>query len=420
MSSRSESLRRRLLSCAAAAVTLSLAGCAQNQAGKTQQDSLPGGVTARDPNNPLIRPGGVSQSSHVRTALLLLGSIPYDNLSLPLVSPSGEFIATQAGFPPTWPTLRAEANAEPPIDTRVQMYLLNYAMRTPSSVSDPRDLHSPPTLIADVKEPALLGRACNDDGFLIESPRTDGSRWIGLADWTSGKVDWLVADSNVNAFATLNAAGDLAWCRRTPGGANFEVVVRRAGGGEMVLATPGDDWLMPAWAQNPDRLFAFHLSGGELTATYHSLQSESSLNRPLYLLPIAVDAKVDTAYQSMTPHPYSTAASLASSDQLVFFHPVRAQTAVWRPLENGAQQLIIVPGGSITALVDQSRYALVTTERHLVRQNLLVPSQRQEIIAGLLVARPTSNPEWPYVLMSPSRPGQIGLTALNLLPVSGR
>jgi hypothetical protein len=401
--------RTACLAAAALLPCLALAGCAAEPTtgsgpSWTQGERSP----VFDPDRPVARPAGVSQTSHVRTAVLPLGAVPYDNLSLPLVSPSGAFIVTQSGFPPTWPTLRAEANAEPPIDTKLHVFMLEYSPG------------ARPVLVASIEESVLLGRACNDNGFLVESPRSDGSRWIGLCDWSSGAIEWLVAGSNVNTFATLSRHGDLAWCRRAINDANFEIVVRTHNGAELTLATPGEDWLMPTWGEQRDRLFAFHLRGGELSATFHSLLSESALNRPLHQLPLAIEASVDTAFQSMVPHPATTALPRAGTDQLVFFHPAQARTTIWRPLEAAQRRLIIVPGDSISALVNDARWAIVTTSKDLVRQDLFMPENRQELIAGLLIARPTTSADWPYVLLSPSRPGQIGLTALNLLPVNER
>lgn len=375
-------------------------------AGSTKNQGIPG-VT----DGPIARPGGVSQSSHVRTAVMPLGAVPYDDLSLPLVSPDGMYLVSQTGYPPTWPTLRAEPSAEVPIDTQLAIYRIDFK---PNQQGIGRTV-----LQSYVDAPALLGRACNEQGFLFESPRDDGSRWIGLCHWSSGDIEWLVTGLDVNAFATINRDGDLAWSRRRSGSTNWEVVVRSNTGVELILATPDENWLFPTWGQQRDRLFAFHLHNRELSATYHSLASESALNRPLYQLPLAVQATIDTAYQSLAPHPTSTAAPRRNTDQLTFFHPVKARTVIWQPLESAQQQTIVVPGDSISALLDDSRYALVTTSDHLVRQNLMVPQERQEILAGLLIARPTTNPNWPYVLLSPSRPGQIGLTALNLLPITG-
>ncbi len=390
-----------------------LHGCAPESGGAADQSPL---LTGRPSSGaglpgvsdgPVAHPGGASQTLRVRTAVLPLGSVPYDNLSLPLVSPSGDYIVTQAGFPPTWATLRAEPDAEPPIDTRLFVYMITYKPGIP------------PALAATVSEPVLLGRGCNERGFLVEAPKSDGSRWIGLCAWSTGAIEWLVTGSDVNAFAAINREGDLAWCRRPAGDSagNFELVVRRASGEEMKLATPGADWLMPSWCEQTDRLFAMQLQNGDLAATYHSLTSETALARPLFRLPIASHSTVDTAYQAMAPNPASSASSRVGTDQLIFFHPVHARSAIWQPLQRPERQFVVVPGDSIAAAVDSLRYAIVTTNKDLVRQDLFAPANRQEIVAGLQIPRPIRHEAWSYVLLSPSKPGQITLTALNLLPI---
>lgn len=414
-------LTRSHTSCLAALASLPLllSGCVQDTVPNSNQRSPLQGVPptmtnagGASTNQKVARPAGMSHTQYVRTAVQLLGSVPYDNLSLPLVSPNGKYLVTQSGVPPTWPTVRAEPNAEVPFDTRVHIFLLDYT----GTVQDQTGM-TMAARVATVDDSVVLGRSSTDKGFLVESPRPDGSRWIGICDWSSGVITWLVQGGDVNAFAVMNEFGDLAWCRRTADASNFELVIQPRGSEAFSLKTDGVDWLMPVWGTQRDRLFVMRLEAGELSAMLLSAQSASSLTHPLHHLPLAINATVDTAYQCTTPFPSTAGVPRPRLDQLLFVHPVQGQTAIWSPLDSSGRQLTILPGDSISAWVDGSPYALVTTGKSLVRQSLLRPNERQDLLTGLLVPRPTTNASWPYVLLAPARPGQIGLSALNLLPV---
>src|SRR5690606_7506270 len=64
----------------------------------------------------------------------------------------------------------------------------------------------------------------NERGFLVESPRPDGSRWIGFADWKTGSLDWLIRDDQVNAHAVLAPNNALAFTRRRDASSPSELV----------------------------------------------------------------------------------------------------------------------------------------------------------------------------------------------------
>src|SRR6185503_18951506 len=105
----------------------------------------------------------------------------------------------------------------------------------------------PPVRAFRIDEPLILGRSADMQGFLVESPRQDGSRWIGKATWDSGEITWLVQDDYVNAFASLGPGGQLAWSRRAKVGDHFDLVVRDESG-EWTLPADGTDWAMPSWS----------------------------------------------------------------------------------------------------------------------------------------------------------------------------
>ena len=244
-----------LLLAVAAIATAALHGCASSNPAGNGMSNAPGPAAAAQTLN---RAAGASQTVQVVAGVLPLGAVPYDNQMLPLVSPDGRYIATQTGAPPTWPTMLAEAGAEIPSATRIEVYELD--LREGIKPED----RKPPALIASVAEPMLLGRTCDAEGFLVESPREDGARWIGKASWRSGEVKWLVSGGDVNAFACLGSDGRLAWSRRAVDGQHFDLVVRSADGEWAVAGDASQDWLMPTWSGRSDSLFFLTLRDGNL------------------------------------------------------------------------------------------------------------------------------------------------------------
>ncbi|MCH6551973.1 MAG: hypothetical protein IH804_08170 [Planctomycetes bacterium] len=82
---------RWLIGLAAATTALSLAaGCATDTT-----------VARRGMVEFANRPAVVTRSTRVRAGLRPLGSVPYDNLVLPIVSPNGRYLATDTSAPPT-------------------------------------------------------------------------------------------------------------------------------------------------------------------------------------------------------------------------------------------------------------------------------------------------------------------------------
>jgi hypothetical protein len=232
----------------------------------------------------------------IRAEIQLQGNVPYDNMSVPLVSPDGRYIATQTNISPTWPTLLAEWEADVPVATRIEIY------RRPldgNAVGHHMTLH----------EPLILGRSYDNGGFLVEAPQDDGSRWIGYIEWESGELHWLVADEFVNAFASLGPGGRLAWSRRDVNDIDdhFELVVRGPdqnvlqaashAANEWSYSRDRESWLMPTWSGNGNGLFAFVLTGDYLEAVYAVGSDPSAFIR----IPVAFrafdrrNAKPDTA-----------------------------------------------------------------------------------------------------------------------------
>jgi hypothetical protein len=224
--------------------------------------------TSRTPTDPLAaaKSPGASLAIDVRP----LGFIPFDSVTLPLVAMRSvegrrEYVlAAQVGATPTWPALLADGTPEDSSQPRgLQIVAFRASADAGPSGRDRRSLEA----IAwqtGLSRGLLLGRSCDERGFLVEWPRHDGSRWIGRVDWSTGAEEWL-ADSRatVNAFATLGPDGSLAYSRRNTHRADsaapaFELVVRSAGGSaesERVLALPGVSLVFPCFSADADVVY---------------------------------------------------------------------------------------------------------------------------------------------------------------------
>ena len=100
---------------AALALSLTVAGCASPPTATTTRTVTTSPIrntpTPRADNEPLNKPAGISKTMYARAGVLPLGAVPFDNMTLPLVSPDGRYVATQIGVAPPWSTILAEPDA---------------------------------------------------------------------------------------------------------------------------------------------------------------------------------------------------------------------------------------------------------------------------------------------------------------------
>ena len=349
-------------------------------------------------------------SLDVTASLVPFGSIPCDDLSLPIVSPDGQFVATQVGLPPTFPTLRAEPDATVPTATSIEIYRID--LRTGIDPAERKQ----PEFVASINDPVILGRACDESGFLIEAPQDDGARWIGLASWNDGTIRWLVRDEFVNAFASLGSDGRLAWSRRAVDGDMFELVVRRAGA-EWSFSTGDSEWLYPTWGGRGDGLFVLQLTEARLYAAYMNAADRQSISRTLQRKMLASGADRGIAFQTLTGQVTSHRTIRVDLDQLLFVHPSRLRIALWRPTARKNDPLIFLSTGSFAATAQERNWAIVSSWRELERQSLVNPEQTKQLLSGIAIPRVVTHPDLHYVLLQVNpQSGQIGLFGLKLLP----
>jgi hypothetical protein len=223
-------------------------------------------------------------------------------------------------------------------------------------------------------------------GLLVEAPREDGARWIGLADWNGAGPRWFVQDAGVNAFASLGPRGELAWCRREQGVREFDLIVRRPEGLLQWPRREGESWLMPV--VTADGVYAVSLRDGVLELAFLPLRAGDTLTpsqaEPALLRKrISLRGTARAAFQTMSACTPDAASAL---DGLLFFHPDLRRMAVWRP---EADEMRLLAEGSVAAAVQADGTALVSLPERLVMQEMppepgLAPLQ---VLPGLWLPR---------------------------------
>lgn len=202
------------------------------------------------PSGPVARPAteATMYASRVDIELKPVGQFSYDGHQLPLVSPDGSFLVIQDGLAPSWPTILSEDDATPSSESRLSTFNLTV---------------SPPTqvpLSPDMPLGVILGRSANTEGYLVEWPRDDGARWIGLAQWSGSSVQWLVRGASINAHAVLDHAGGLVYTRRAPGSDRAVLVLQTPAGHTSIKEPDEGTFAYPVAIPGGEVLYTFRLS----------------------------------------------------------------------------------------------------------------------------------------------------------------
>ena len=249
-------------------------------------------IVNSNPSDTIVRSdsGAVTRDTSLGFRLTNLTPVHTDGFLLPLASSDGMRLAWQQESNFNWPLLTALPEA-------------SLASRGVIAVRE-----------SDAVEPShtwkgsyMLGRSCNSEGVLVESPQADGSRWIGVLPWQGGDPQWLLKDAAVNAFASMGPRGELAWSHRKVGQREFSVTVNRPEGTFEWPRKAAESWLLPIVAT--DGIFAARLRDGVLELAYLPLRAGQSMttdeSRPAMIFrSISLRGSERLAYQcigSLTP-----------------------------------------------------------------------------------------------------------------------
>lgn len=216
-------------------------------------------------DSPPIRPVDAPGATVSRAVFALrpVGIVPYTGPMLPLSSPGADFLAVPQGAPVPWPAVLAQTQAAPDPSSRIRVYALKGRSTIELTWSNtlPRGL--------------ILGRSCDDHGFLVEAPQADGSRWIGRVDWSDGKLDWLVKGAALNAHAALGPGGRLVHTARPAHGGPGDIIVHVPGLTDPIrIPAPPDSTFFAPWFEG-SRIAALLLSSAGIELVRLSLDPGS-------------------------------------------------------------------------------------------------------------------------------------------------
>ncbi|MEE2972022.1 MAG: hypothetical protein VX672_02765 [Planctomycetota bacterium] len=275
-----------------------------------------------------------------------LGFVEYDDFSIPLVSPDGVHIAIRGGVPPRWSQILATPDAPITDSAWIRIYELDSEQRL--------------TLRHEAREPWLLGRAANARGFLVEEPRTDGSRRIGRVDWVTGEVNWLVDEGFVDAFATIGEDGTLAWSRRKIDAPAFDLMVRRGdGGGTWKLPARWErSWVDPVLSPDGRTIFMLRRGDGTVELGWTRLVDEQRFQDGVSTHGISVRTTPRRVHAMLGPQ-VGAASPPGRTASLIFLHPDLGRLVEWRPTGDLARPF---PEAVVNAvMIDRNRAVATTT-----------------------------------------------------------
>ena len=343
---------------------------------------------------PVRAPGmpGKIIGSVVSIDLRPMGFIATDGYTLPLFAPDGRHFAVQTGAVPDLTTLLARPGQRPPVASRIAMYRL-----------DTRGI----VRLGETEGGLILGRSSDANGILVESPRSDGARWIGRVDWGSDEPEWLVQDGKVNAFAVLGPAGQLAYSSHEWTERMFDLVVRQDGRSLRLSGDGVRSYVLPVFNSDGSRVFAISLRDGILELASADPASDESLKQSLVRAFISDRANDETALQMLAPQ---GARDGVDGRDWLLFHPSLGSLVRW----NDADGLRPFQGSVLAAgRIDDRRTAMLIGRRVRIRSVDDDPSSTTTTDAGTVlldsVAVPRALPEIegaPSVLLvAPERNG---------------
>jgi len=329
-----------------------------------------------------------------------LGTVPYDGQTLPVTSPDGRFLVAQTGLAPDWPTVLAQDDAPPASASGYVVYDL-----TKQPAVEVATTSRPP-------EGSVLGRGADTTGFLIESPRPDGSRWIGHVSWVSGETRWLARGGEICAHAALGPDGIIAFSSRAPGTSRSSIVIQNRDGRRDTLSDADGAWVFPFFSSDARTLHAFRLSGVGIELISAPVEpSAPRIGGVTSRRRVAPDPDLFLAYSMVASA--QTPDTTSPPQSLRFLDP-RAKRMIEISLPTGLAS--ILPEGSIAAarVPALARDGIfVTTPKGLVFSPDPTPpvnpdgSARPRPDAGRLfdaphIVRPTpKNADSPFLLLGP-------------------
>ena len=318
-----------------------------------------------------------------------IGSLPWNATILPLVSPDGRWIATSSGKSPSNAARMGLPGATPPIGSRIEIWELLTG-------------HSGLREHAVLELPLILTDAADEEGFLIEAPQANGTRWIGKVDWRTSELTWLVKNDAVNTMPVIGPRGRLAWCTRQRNEKRFALAVQFSESGTFEIPANKGEWLLPMWSLRSTRLSAWRLGdGGVLTLVSMDGDSPETMAGPARQVLIMSGANRWDAFKATANR--TTVRGLPSKllEQIIFYHPIEQRMVVWMPTGINSDRIVPLAPKSIDAVHDDQGNFLLTMPGglHWQDQNDLQNVVRVDHVP--VFARGTTDPMRPFLLLDP-------------------
>ncbi|MCK4871986.1 MAG: hypothetical protein KAS72_04595 [Phycisphaerales bacterium] len=365
-------------------VVLDLAGCVVDDSPRGAGElvvPVPQGVV-----QPAV--GARTRTDIARFALMPLGTIRYDGQVLPIVSPDGRHIASQTGGPATWRALLASDGAIVPDTTRIEFHRL-----TTTGIER----------VGEAPTGLLLGRNCDDLGFLVEAVQPDGSRWIGSVTWETGDLTWIARDEAVNAFAHRGPSGRIAWCRRAIGEDGFDLVIQQ-GAGRYVIPADKGSYLMPVWGSRPDLLYVLRIElAGALNVLALRLAGDLTAHEVIAAQTLASQGDPAHAYQAFAGSQEPAGQYARTSAGLLLFHPVQQRMACFDPQRSVVQ---LVDAQTVAGAWLRDGKLLLTTTDLLLLRDLKAEQTGAIALRSPYIPRTTPHHAMPVILLAHQKRGQ--------------
>lgn len=341
-----------------------------------------------------------SVESRIRFRFVPVRSVASDGFALPMLSPDGCFAAVQISSTADWTTLLASVEGGVPDAGRIAIAPLGDASMS---------------LIDVIGNDLLLGRSADSQGFLVESPRFDGARWIGRVPWQGGEPAWLIADEMVNAFAALGPAGELAWCHRRPDTERFSISLKRGDLIEVIPPPEDGTWMAPSFSSDGKTLFVLRLRDGVLSACAFPI-AQTLGSSPIVSTDLSWRADARMAYQTLIP---LRTGGEATDLRLYFFHPRFGRMAIWNSSNN---RIALASPGSVAVMSVSPYQMLSASAERLSVEPLIVEGSATEakhatsVIDSLWI--PIGRCDGSGVIVVHPRHGFLDISRIELEPAS--
>lgn len=358
------------------------------------------------PDQPVATPARDARTVNaiLRAAITPLGTIPFDGQVLPMISPDGRLAATQVGQSPSWAALLVEPDAPPSPRTNVEVY----------------DISSQPARLVregfDLPAGTMLGRACDESGFLVEHITPMGERRVGKVPWRGGGIEWFDGVGTGTLIDQGLVATTEAQALKTPWGE-----VREPGSEMWFPVSSGERGLVYCFAAS-QRGLELQAWSRSVRATSEGMRADGSMSI-IARRRIAPQAERILAYQAVDPVRGWAESGSEEPPGLLFFNPGTRRMTVF---DANTGDLVPLAAESISGVWTRDAAGwgvLLSTDRGLVYQRLeqsrsaWSASPEARLLGEPYVARATMDPTRPSILIGPARDARrVNLIVLQLMP----